>query len=265
MRYLSHLPIFVGNDIPACGEDAISVFKTSPMGIDWVAAKGIMLGIAAGVLATAGAIAMPVAQPARVAKRAIAPVRAALSFTPAAADPRLAAVFARGGLDTGGFRFTPTDARRDNRAVTVVVRARTNRADTSKVATLSPAIGLAPIAYNLGAAVGWRRVGIAGDLSRVDMAGLPGGREAADVTVSYSGERVTGRVKGVVDRSFAGMPVPGDADRSVALDVGGSYRLTRNLDVTAGVRYRSERERLVRLNDDRRDSQAVYVGTAFRF
>ena len=46
----------------------------------------------------------------------------------------------------------------------------------------------------------------------------------------------------------------------------GSYSLTRNLDVTAGVRYeRSERERLPRLTDDRRDSQAVYVGTAFRF
>lgn len=226
-------------------------------------AKGIMVGIAAGVLATAGAFAMPAAQPAKAVKRAS--VRPALAFTPAAADPRLAAVFARGGLDTGGFRFTPTETRRDNRAVTVVVRARTNRPDTSKVAAVSPMVGLAPIAYNLGAAVGWRRVGIAGDVSRVDMVGQPGGREAADLTVTYAGDRVTGRVKGVVDRSFAGIAPQGTPDRSVALDVGGSYRLTRNLDVTAGVRYRSDRERLVRLNDDRRDSQAVYVGTAFRF
>ena len=30
-------------------------------------------------------------------------------------------------------------------------------------------------------------------------------------------------------------------------------------------RYRIERDRLAPLNDDRRDSQAVYVGTAFRF
>ena len=224
-----------------------------------------MLGIAAGVLATAGAFAMPAAQPAKAAKRAPAPARAALSFTPAAADPRLAAAFARGGLDTGGFRFTPTETRRDNRAVTVVVRARTSRADMSKVASLPATVGLAPIAYNLGAAVGWRRVGIVGDVSRIDMAGQPGGREAADVTVTYSGDRVTGRVKGVVDRSLAGIPLRGEGDRSVALDVGGSYRLTRNLAVTAGVRYRSDRDRLVRLNDDRRDSQAVYVGTAFRF
>lgn len=225
-----------------------------------------MIAIAAGVLATAGAVAMPAGRPdrVRVVRHAPAPARAALAFTPAAADPRLAAVFARGGLDTGGFRFTPTDTRRDNRAVTVVVRARSNRVDGGRAA-LAPTVGLAPIAYNLGAALGWRRVGIAGDLSRIDLAGQPGGREAADVTVTYSANRVTGRVKGVVDRSFAGMPLPGDRDQSVALDVGGSYRLTRNLDVTAGVRYRSERDRLARLNDDRRDSQAVYVGTAFRF
>ena len=53
---------------------------------------------------------------------------------------------------------------------------------------------------------------------------------------------------------------------SVAADLGGSYRLTRNLDVTAGVRYRaSDRDRLTVRNDSARDSQAVYVGTAFKF
>ena len=63
----------------------------------------------------------------------------------------------------------------------------------------------------------------------------------------------------------------GDAPRSitggesVSLDVGGSYRLTRRLDVTAGVRYKSERDRLTAATDNIRDSQAVYVGTAFRF
>lgn len=221
--------------------------------------------IAAGVLATAGAVALPAAQPDKVRAARRAPSPAVLSFTPTAADPRLAAVFARGGLDAGGFRFTPTDSRRDSRAVTVVVRARTNRPDPTRTAALAPTIGLAPIAYNLGAAVGWRRVGIAGGVSRVALTGLPGGREAANVTVSYAGDRVVGRVKGEIDRSFAGIaPVEG-RERGYALDVGGSYRLTRNLDVTAGVRYRSDRDRLVRLNEDRRDSQAVYLGTAFRF
>ena len=52
---------------------------------------------------------------------------------------------------------------------------------------------------------------------------------------------------------------------SVSLDVGGSFRVARNVDVTAGVRYKSERDRLETVTDTRRDSQAVYVGTAFRF
>ena len=52
----------------------------------------------------------------------------------------------------------------------------------------------------------------------------------------------------------------------MSLDVGGSFALTRNLDVTAGLRYRAERDRLQQAPDlDRRDSQALYVGTAFRF
>ena len=229
-----------------------------------MAVKGVVLGIAAGVLVTVGAVAMPAQGDRAKSPRRVTP-RPALSFTPAAADPRLAATFARGGLDTGALRFTPVETRGDSRAVTVVVRARTNRPDSGKSAAVAPTIGLAPIAYNLGASVGWRRVGISGNLTRVDLAGQPGGREAADVTVTYSGDRVTGRVKGVVDRSLVSSPIVGDRDRSYSVDVGGSYRLTRNLDVTAGVRYRSDRERLMRTKDERLDSQAVYVGTAFRF
>ena len=57
-----------------------------------------------------------------------------------------------------------------------------------------------------------------------------------------------------------------DAGESVAVDFGGSYNLNRNIAVTAGVRYKSERNnRLEALQDNRRDSQAVYLGTAFRF
>ena len=50
-----------------------------------------------------------------------------------------------------------------------------------------------------------------------------------------------------------------------SLDVGGSYDLSRRIAVTGGVRYNIERDRLSALTDARRDSQAVYVGTAFKF
>ena len=43
------------------------------------------------------------------------------------------------------------------------------------------------------------------------------------------------------------------------------YSLSRRIALTGGVRYNIERDRLSALQDDRRDSQAVYVGTAFKF
>lgn len=218
--------------------------------------------VAATVLAASatGAVDRQGVAPKRQVARSIG------GFTPAAGDPRLAALFARAGISSG-FRFTPAETRADSRAVTVAVRARNNNVtDPGRVAVAdaSPTVGLAPIAYSLGASVGWRRLALSGDVARVDLAGMPGGREAADVAISYTAPRWTGRVKAQADRPI------GDTPRAVAdlpsysLDLGGSYSLTRNLDVTAGVSYRSDRERLARF-DDRRDSQGVYVGTAFRF
>ena len=50
------------------------------------------------------------------------------------------------------------------------------------------------------------------------------------------------------------------------VDLEGSYRLTRNLDVTAGVRYSQDRNRLTTLVEPgKQDNQAVYIGTQFRF
>ncbi len=54
-------------------------------------------------------------------------------------------------------------------------------------------------------------------------------------------------------------------DESVSVDVGAGYNLSRRLKVTAGVRYKQENDRQAPLADDRRDSQAVYVGTRFKF
>jgi hypothetical protein len=50
-----------------------------------------------------------------------------------------------------------------------------------------------------------------------------------------------------------------------SLDVGGSYDLSKGVALTGGVRYNVERDRMSALQDDRRDSQAVYVGTALKF
>lgn len=190
------------------------------------------------------------------------------SYTPAAADPVLAAALSRSGLNGTGFRFTPAATSNSNRAVTVAVRARTGNTpgESARVATGTPAaLGIAPVAYNLGVGIGWKRFALSGDVTRIDNGAIPGSREAADVTLSYNARKWSTRLQVAADRPIGNAPRTLSGNESVSLDMGGAYRLTRNLDVTAGVRYRSERNRLEPLTDNRRDSQAIYVGTAFRF
>jgi hypothetical protein len=233
--------------------------------------RRVLVGMVAGGLVAAGAVFAPAfgaTDHGRPARHVPTAARAIGAFTPSAADPRLAALFARGGLDSSGFRFTPSETRDGDRAITVAVRSRMLRGTDTRVASAtSPTLGLAPIAYNLGVAVGWKRFAVSGDVGRVELTGQPGSREVFDLGMTYAGKRFTGRVKAMTDKPIENSLTPkAIADLpSYSVDVGGSYALTRNLDVTAGMRYRTDRERLARLDDDRRDSQAVYVGTAFRF
>ncbi|WP_324751361.1 porin [Sphingomonas sp. LY54] len=189
-------------------------------------------------------------------------------FTPAIADPRLAAEFARRGLQSS-FRFTPSSASGDkSKAVRVAVRARSGAAALAARGgenSASAVTAITPTAYNLGVSVGWKRFALSGDVAKVDGGPVPGGREAAEVGVSYSLKKFTGRLAVGAERSDGTAPLVLPKESSYSVDVGGSYRLTRNLDLTGGVRYRIQHDRLEALEDDRRDSQAVYIGTAFRF
>jgi hypothetical protein len=193
------------------------------------------------------------------------------SFTPAAADPRAAALIARSGL-ASGFRFTPAATPGGRRAVTVAVRAVRSNTHASPAATPRTALAaaeqatpLTPISYSLGAAFGWKRFALSGDLTRVETGPLPGGRQIADVGVSYVAPRWSTRLQLGTDRSDRSQPSLLGRDESYSVDVVGSYSLTRNLDVTGGVRYKSQRDWVREFDDQRRDSQSVYVGTAFRF
>lgn len=187
------------------------------------------------------------------------------SFTPAAADPRAAASFTRGGLSQSGFRFTPSVALGARRAVTVAVRARPTRANVDRVAMAAPVSAIAPSAYNLGVAIGWKQFALSGDVARIDTGLLPGGRESADLALSYSDRRWSTRLQLGAERNLGETVRVAGLERGYSLDLGGSYALTKRLEVTGGVRYRMQRDGLDRLADERRDSQAVYIGTAFRF
>lgn len=193
------------------------------------------------------------------------------SFTPANGDPKLAAQFAGKGLALTDFKFTPAPAKGRPSQVRVAIRARTTApAQTSLAQASAPATAavnaLAPTSYNLGVALGWKRFAVSGDVTKVkDANSALGGRETAIVGVSYSLPRFTGRLAVGADRS-EGQPIAalrkGD---NVSLDVGGSYDISRGIALTGGVRYNVERDRVSTLQDARRDSQAVYVGTAFKF
>ncbi len=192
------------------------------------------------------------------------------TFTPATADPRLAAAFAGRGAALGDLKFTPAPAKGRPSQVRVAIRARvdTGKARTGDVALASTALSpLTPASYNLGVAVGWRRFAIAGDVGKSRAADPAlGGRESAALGVSYSvNKRITGRVAVGADRGDGRALTPLRNADNYSLDVGGAYKLTNKIALTGGVRYRVDTERMATVKDARRDSQAVYVGTAFKF
>jgi hypothetical protein len=188
------------------------------------------------------------------------------SFTPAAADARFGASFGRAGLGgNSGFRFTPSiTPGSSNRRVTVAVRVRSVSAQQAERSATAGALA-GPYAYNLGIAMGWKRFAVTSDYNRVDLGVLPGSRESADVALSYSGKRWSTRLALGADRPIGEASHLLDADRAVSVDLGGSYSITNRLDLTGGVRYKMDHDSLQYVADDRRDSQAIYIGTAFRF
>lgn len=191
------------------------------------------------------------------------------SFTPANADRRLAAALGPSkGLALTDFKFTPAPAKGRPSQVRVAIRARASAPAETQMASASTVAvdALKPTSYNLGMAVGWKRFAVSGDVAKVQETNSAlGGRESAIVGVSYSLKRFTGRVAVGADRAD-GHPLAalrkGD---NYSLDVGGSYDISRRVALTGGVRYNIERDKLSTLQDARRDSQAVYVGTAFKF
>ena len=189
------------------------------------------------------------------------------SFTPANGDPRLAAAFANKPLSLTDFRFTPAAAKGRPSQLRVAIRARAGTPAKAQDAAATPAVtALTPATYNLGVAVGWRRFAVSGDVAKTkDANPALGGRESAIVGVSYSLKRFTGRVAVAADRADGRALAALRKGDNYTLDVGGSYSLSRRVALTGGVRYEIDHDKLSTLKDERRDSQAVYVGTAFKF
>jgi hypothetical protein len=187
-------------------------------------------------------------------------------FTPASGDPRLIARYNRMAANTRSqFSFTPamTDNSPQNRAITVVIRANeSNPAARMASARSKPSIPIASIAYDLGASVGFNKFVTPAIPRGTDLSHMPEAR--APETERGKPSRFAAKMRPARSDPEAAPERWTSVANDQAVDVVSSYRVTRNLDVTAGYRYKSE-DAVEPLTDGRRDSQAVYIGTAFRF
>lgn len=204
-------------------------------------------------------------------------------FTPANVDPAVAARLAeRLGAKGQAMRFTPAGMNtRGDRTATVAVRIddRMARAISVRSAIDSArgesglgsggsTLAIAPTRYNLGVARGYQ--------SFVEPISLPDAVSDAKMPDLSTFKPSQGTAP---DRPSRFQPrialedesTPGRAPRTLeglgeqSVDLGGAYRLSRNLNVTAGVRLSQDRDRLAPLTDGVEDDQAVYVGTQFKF
>jgi len=229
-----------------------------------------ILAVAAAAMIAAGTVAPALgaadqAKPLPIARRDSALV----GFTPASADPKLAAMLAKAGIGGTALGFTPAEPRRATDkpvTVTVAVRAKSSfvvRAAAAEPGALAtaPAPGVAPIAYDLGVSVGWQRFALPPEKQGEQGKGA---LDLIETSASLPPKRPT-RVRVVGDAPAVGHYGPDPLPPTGTLDVGGAYRLTKHVDLTAGVRYKDQSYRIDRGLDSRQDSQAVYIGTALRF
>ncbi len=198
-------------------------------------------------------------------------------FQPAEVDPRLArSITVRALSKDRTYRFTPaaTPSRFDGQ-VTVAVRVDSRAASlafqrpAAEIAQVQPGLGIAPTAYSLGAARGYRsfaqNTGTAVPAVTANKAAMPDlAAYKPRPGVAPSSSRFAPRIE-LDEREKTGRSPRTFEQSDQTVGVGGSYRVTRNLDVTAGVRVTSDRDRLLPLTDGKQDTQAIYVGTQFRF
>jgi hypothetical protein len=200
------------------------------------------------------------------------------TFTPAGVDSRLAAKFAataRSGSSL--FPFTPAGVGK-TRSRTLTVAARSDSPLTVGAVSVRNVIGvtepgankavrLAVTDYRLTASRGWQGFALpsAPKLAAPSpMSELGKGTFRLDEKGKKPSKFNT-NIK-LDQKAAIAPPVRGSAAAGdYKLDVGGSFSISRKIDVTAGVRYTSERDRVIPAADDRKDSEAVYVGTKIRF
>ncbi|NNC59994.1 MAG: hypothetical protein HKO05_08375 [Erythrobacter sp.] len=201
-------------------------------------------------------------------------------FTPAGVDPALAErVNNRYAAARKAMRFTPAaNTAVTDRTVTVAVRLDDETARAISIRSAMDRVDqgpgrrdlrIAPTRFDLGIARGIQSFAkpaseLPGGISKIEMPDLAEFRPSAG-TAADKPSRFQPRIALENEREVGRAPRTLEGSGEQSVNVGGSYRVTRNLDVTAGVRLSQERSKLAPLTDGVEDDQAVYVGTQLRF
>ncbi len=209
------------------------------------------------------------------------------TYTAAGVDRRLAAKFKR--VDSGpnaiatnnrAFFFTPAGINRgETRTMTIAARADSPlSANAISVRSLARSIEpgatasvpLSKTDFSLKTARGWQgfklpetvRPAVKAPMSDITFAA---GDFRLDDKASAKKSRFKTDVKLDKTRETAPSPRGNAAAGEYKVGLESSFSLSRRIDLTAGVRYNSERDRVAPTVDERKDNEAVYVGTKIRF
>ena len=244
--------------------------------------KGKYATIAAAMLTTASLTLSPMIVPAFAAK-ASGPEQKDMPswiamFTPAGGDSVLAQKFAATQIAANArFPFTPASAG-DVRNRTITVAARANSRLSAGAVSIRNVIAptdlgagkglrLAAVDYRLTASRGWQDFALPkahARAAKTPLSDVGKGSFRLDESAQKPSKFST-NIKLDQNKEMAPPARGSAASGDYKLDVGGSFSISRKIDVTAGVRYASENDRVIPLADNRKDSEAVYVGTKIRF
>jgi hypothetical protein len=209
------------------------------------------------------------------------------NFTPAGLDSKLAEKFKRQLTNNNAiapsknrFPFTPSGVEL-GKSRTMTIAARTDSVLSSKAIStrnivrliepgVAPQVDIRKSDFRLTASRGWQgfklpatpRSAVKAPVSEIKLAA---GEFRLDKENGAKKSRFKTDVK--LDKQQQAAPSPRGNAAAGEYKVGleSSFSLSRRVDLTAGVTYNSERDRVAPRVDDRKDSEAVYVGTKIRF
>lgn len=209
-------------------------------------------------------------------------------FTPSGVDSNLAKLHEqrvsdqKSGSDNELFRFTPAGLDKiTNRTLTVAARTNTDapKAVEFKTNLVENSVGKNNLAalkttkYSLKQDKGWKGFQLAA-LPKVAVTDTVGtlNRISTDITnfklnddKDNKPSKFQSTMRIAKPTEAAPSPLGNAAGEDYVLSLGGSFSISKRIDLTAGVRYDRQNDIPLASSDDREDSEAVYVGTKIRF